>query len=293
MALRNQPYLPLYVQDFMTDEKLSLCSASTTGVYIRIMCLMHKSKEYGKILLKQKHKQTNKQVLDFALLIAKNLPYEWSVVQEALIELIEEEVLSIEGDYLVQKRMVKDGEISDKRALAGKTGGEKLQNKYKDFAKANTKANTQANSEYENEYEIENEIEIDNKSVVAKILKIHKNKNPGYPESLEDDSPAILGISKFICNQLSISFQPQEPETVRKILEAWERIAEFISQDDFYRDQSLKSIKNQIQTITQKIKNGSANNKNGSKPGGKVTGAQLNEVFTKRYKQGESVRHTG
>ena len=43
MALRDQPYIPLYVQDFMTDEKLSECSAESTGVYIRVMCIMHKS----------------------------------------------------------------------------------------------------------------------------------------------------------------------------------------------------------------------------------------------------------
>ena len=59
MALRDQPYLPLYVQDFLTDEKLIECSASATGVYIRVMCIMHKSDPYGMILLKQKDKQTS------------------------------------------------------------------------------------------------------------------------------------------------------------------------------------------------------------------------------------------
>ena len=57
MALRNQPYFPLYVQDFMTDEKLNECSAKANGIYIRLMCIMHKSEEYGTILLKQKYKQ--------------------------------------------------------------------------------------------------------------------------------------------------------------------------------------------------------------------------------------------
>ncbi len=54
MALRNQPYFPLYVQDFLTDEKLAECSAESTGVYIRLMCILHKSEEYGCILLKTK-----------------------------------------------------------------------------------------------------------------------------------------------------------------------------------------------------------------------------------------------
>ena len=43
MALREQPYLPLYVQDFLTDEKLNECSAESTGVYIRLMCIMDKA----------------------------------------------------------------------------------------------------------------------------------------------------------------------------------------------------------------------------------------------------------
>lgn len=51
MALRDQPYLPLYVNDFLSDEKLNNCSAESTGVYIRLMCLMHKSNEYGVISL--------------------------------------------------------------------------------------------------------------------------------------------------------------------------------------------------------------------------------------------------
>jgi len=49
MALRDQPYLPLYVQDFLTDEKLMECSAETTGVYIRLLCILHKQKEYGQM----------------------------------------------------------------------------------------------------------------------------------------------------------------------------------------------------------------------------------------------------
>lgn len=70
MPLRNQPYLPLFVDDFQTDERLRDCSAAATGIYIRIMCVMHKSEEYGKILLKQKHKQTPKQIENFAKLLA-------------------------------------------------------------------------------------------------------------------------------------------------------------------------------------------------------------------------------
>jgi hypothetical protein len=161
MALRDQPYLPLYVQDFLTDEKLAYCSAAATGVYIRIMCLMHKSEEYGKILLKQKFKQSSNQIKNFASQLAVQMPYDFNTLTCALEELIDSRVLSEEPDVLIQKRMVKDNEISELRALSGKKGGlrslgGKVKNKPKskgDFALNFAQAKSEANTEYENEYE--------------------------------------------------------------------------------------------------------------------------------------------
>lgn len=152
MALRNQPYIPLYVQDFQTDEKLIECSAQATGVYIRIMCVLHKSEKYGTFLLKQNDKQNSKQTFNFALKLAKYLPYDFATIESSLDELIEAGVLKIDGDTMYQKRMVKDGEVSDKRSLSGFKGGEQTA---KRFAKAKVKANGVANSENEIEYESE------------------------------------------------------------------------------------------------------------------------------------------
>lgn len=144
MALRNQPYIPLYVQDFLTDEKLMECSASATGVYIKIMCVMHKSDEYGTILLRQKDKQTTYQIKNFATKLLKHLPFDVEVIEEALLELINEGVLTLNGDKLLQKRMLRDNDISIKRKIAGSKGG---------FAKANNVAKELANTEYEYENE--------------------------------------------------------------------------------------------------------------------------------------------
>jgi hypothetical protein len=160
VALREQPYLPLYVQDFLTDEKLNECSAESTGVYIRLMCIMHKSEEYGVILLKQKDKQTDKQIKNFAYKLAKQMPYSDDVIEHALVELLEEKVIHIDGDKLCQKRMIKDDEISNKRALAGKKGYNtknnfakaKVQAKGVEFAKAKFQANSENENEYENEF---------------------------------------------------------------------------------------------------------------------------------------------
>lgn len=128
MALRGQPYFPFYVDDFMSDEKLSLCGAESTGVYIRLMCLMHKSEEYGVILLKSKFKSKTKATYNFSLQLSRQMPFTAEVVEAALDELIEENVVTLNGDRLYQKRMVKDANLSLMRAEAGAKGGKNVKN---------------------------------------------------------------------------------------------------------------------------------------------------------------------
>lgn len=185
MALRNQPYLPLYVQDFLTDEKLMECSALATGVFIKVLCVMHKSETYGTILLKQKDKQNDKQVNNFALKLSKFLPWNTEVILLGLEELLQENVLSIEGDFIIQKRMVKDGIISDKRSKSGSKGGMKSLGKNSDFARAKTQANS--------EDEIENEIQDESKNEVEVYKK---------PTEKKIDYDQIKDIFNQVCHQL-------------------------------------------------------------------------------------------
>lgn len=162
MALRDQPYLPLFIQDFLTDEKLIECSAAATGVFIRIMCVMHKSETYGKILLRQNDRQNDRQILNFADKLAKHLPYTLPIIVDGLVELIDAGCLNIEGDFLIQKRMVRDNEISLKRSKSGSKGANVTNQKNKNninFADKIAAAKSSANSEYEYEYEYENRIE--------------------------------------------------------------------------------------------------------------------------------------
>lgn len=153
MALRDQPYLPLYVQDYLTDEKLNMCSAASQGVYIKLMCIMHKSEIYGKILFKQKYKQKESIIENFALQISKQITFDVKTIQDALVELIEESVLILEDETIYQKRMVRDFEISEQRSLAAKKGGGNpvlfKQNNKQEF-----KQKDKQNTENENEYEI-------------------------------------------------------------------------------------------------------------------------------------------
>lgn len=153
MARKDKPYLPLYVQDFMTDERLMECSAATTGVYVKIMCVLHKCEPYGKILLKQKDKQKDKQIENFALKFAKHLPFSLLEICSCISELIDEGCLTLEGDSLYQKRMFNDGNLSTTRSESGSKGGKITQVKNKDFAKAKNKANS--------DIDIDNETDID------------------------------------------------------------------------------------------------------------------------------------
>jgi len=167
MALKNQPYLPLYVQDFMTDPKLNECSADSTGVYIKIMCVMHKSEEYGKISLSNKDRlklrlmpngqpmlyEKQSLVEIFAQKLSKQMSFSAEVIAKALDELLENKVLYIENDKLCQKRMVADGIKSLSLSDYGKKGA-KAKALAKGVAKGLASAEVPARSEDENENEI-------------------------------------------------------------------------------------------------------------------------------------------
>lgn len=273
MALRDQPYLPLFVQDFMTDEKLSECSASATGVYIRVMCLMHKNDPYGKILLKQKNKQTTNQIKNFASQLAKQMPYDFHTVANALVELIDENVLLMENGVITQKRMVRDNEISVNRASSGKKGGKKTQKKNKDFALANALAKSKANSEYENEYENDNDFlekgiggmgGRGKNFLIPQMLSVFKKFQPEYPEDEEKDFAALGELSRFILKKEGISVSKcNDKESEEKILASWGTLSDFISKENFFKSYSLSQISKHIQSIIQKFKNGDSNPKNG------------------------------
>jgi len=149
MALRDQPYIPLYVQDWLTDEKLRECSAGSVGIYSFIVCVMHKSENYGTILLRQKDKQKPSKCFNFAFKLSRHLPYVTGEIHDAIVELTDEGVLHIEGDKLVQRRMVRDNALSIIRSDAAKS-----KSKNKDFVPAKPQANTEYESE--DEYVTEN-----------------------------------------------------------------------------------------------------------------------------------------
>ena len=246
MALRNQPYLPLYVQDFMTDEKLNECSPAANGIYIRLMCILHKSETYGQILLKQKYKQNEskienllkqnckqnikqniKQIYFFAYQLEKNMPFSVEEIASGLEELIRENVVQIEEDVLFQKRMVKDGILSDKRSSAGSKGGKKriCLSKNEEICLSKTSSKIQANSENEIEYENENEIEnINSNNLENEEKEISKKIDPYCSEEKSifiKTYEQVFGQTPILTNEDCLNFS-ELASTVKDFFETLE-----------------------------------------------------------------------
>ena len=172
MPLRDQPYLPLYVDRFINDENLRECSPAANGIHIRLMCLLHKAdtEVYGTIILKKEYRkeyeiefkplakknlpesfaQANAKqdaqasAEQHALLLAKQFakqfdkqfPYHLHDIEKGLIELYENNVIFFHGLYLCQNGMIKQGKITEKRSAAGKVGGDKrIKNEKKKLTK--------------------------------------------------------------------------------------------------------------------------------------------------------------
>ena len=203
-ALRKNPYLPLYVQDFLSDEKLAECSAAATGVYIRLMCLFHKGEEYGKLSLREKDRQLTEaelcdlkkqiesktkskiesKIILFAKRLQRQMPYDLHEIAVSLVELLEEKVLILEGDTLLQKRMVRDGEISEKRSKCGTFGGRPAKEKTK--TKTESKSESEIKTNAENEYEYENNIIIEDSKGDARGTERRKKPQVFTPPTLEE-----------------------------------------------------------------------------------------------------------
>ena len=117
-------------------------------------------------------------ISNFACQLARNLLFTEAEIEAALDELIAEKVIILEADKLIQKRMVKDNDISEKRKIAGFKGGQKsiLSKQNQDFVQAKVQANS--GNEYVNGNGIGDSKEKDiNTPQVALKNPIHHNEN--------------------------------------------------------------------------------------------------------------------
>ena len=158
---KSQPYLPLYVQDVLTDPNLCACSASACGLYLFLLCVLHKQEEYGVYRLWDEAEESDVFPL-FAKQLSRQMPLSAEEIEPALRELVRRQALNLDGDRLVLQQMAEQNVLSEQRASAGQKGGSKTQSKRKHTEKnfASDFALAKSEAKYENENEIEYGVDI-------------------------------------------------------------------------------------------------------------------------------------
>jgi hypothetical protein len=152
MAKKKDYYMKFNFKDFNSDPKVLKCDPATVGIYIRVICLLCDSKEKGRyelsykfqrdfaeVLPRQNVQQSSQQMVRHMPNICRALAdefgrlfaYKNEVLFAAFEELLENEVLYLEGDCICQKRMIRDAEISNMRSGSGKKGAAATNNKKK------------------------------------------------------------------------------------------------------------------------------------------------------------------
>ncbi len=112
------PHIPLYTGDWMKDTELSLCKPATRGVWIDLLCAMHDRNRCGEL------RGTSEQLSR----LARCSPVD---VENALTDLQTTGAALVEhrnGSWMVaNRRMRREADTREKRALAGSIGGSKTQ----------------------------------------------------------------------------------------------------------------------------------------------------------------------
>lgn len=244
-ALQKLPYIPLNVSDFSSDEKLRMCSAEATGVYIRLMCILHKSQDYGKLHLQESFVYTKpdtktiqtpiqnlrtKEILysEFAKSLARQMPFAVETIKIGLLELDYYGVIHLDGKTLYQPRMVKDAKLSETRR---KSVNKRWNGANKDeeqthfvYAKPDTKPDTKAiQTLIQNVYKSDTNDNTDNANLYANDKKkehyIYNNNNI-YNNNIyaEEKEKGVQGERKR-GRKPTINFTPPTQAEVAKYCE--------------------------------------------------------------------------
>ncbi len=190
-------YIKFHFNDVLSSTALRECNVTGSGVYFFIFCLLCKTKPRGRyeikeeyihdlldILPRQNIQQSNRQISQHIVKVCralaahfvKHLPFTELIIAEGLKELLENDVIYLEANFLCQKRFIRDSEISAKRSIAGGKGAE-ITNKKNNPAHSNTSVelennlphvlpqqNNQQNPNYNSDYNYNSNLE-DNKGV--------------------------------------------------------------------------------------------------------------------------------
>lgn len=112
----KRPSFQFYPSDWLRDTALRTCSVGARGLWIDMICYMHQGSPYGYLKVNQKVILSS----NLATMCGATL----DIVDGWLKELESAGVFSIdESGAIYSRRMIRDEEIRNSRALGGKLGG--------------------------------------------------------------------------------------------------------------------------------------------------------------------------
>lgn len=92
-------------------------------------------------------------------------------------------------------------------------------------------------------------------NLVPQMLKTFKKSNPDYPTDKQKDFPALLSISKFICEKADVKFNPKKVDCIKIVLQYWTHLCDHIPKDNFFKKYSISQVDKHIQSIILSIQN--------------------------------------
>lgn len=117
MGAKKLPFLQLFVDDYLADEKLGLCSLAARGLWMHLLCLMHKSDRRGYLQQANGQPCTTEQ-------IARSAGCSADEAAHLLRELIDSGAASAtEHGVIFNRRMVHDERVRLAHSKAGQKGG--------------------------------------------------------------------------------------------------------------------------------------------------------------------------
>lgn len=95
-------------RDWLSSANLKICSMESHGLLINIMSLMKMANTKGVIDIRKYDCDKSNINLAFSEYLSKILPFEQIEIESSLSELLKRNVLVIDGEFLICKRMNKD-----------------------------------------------------------------------------------------------------------------------------------------------------------------------------------------
>lgn len=253
--MAKDPTFPFYAQDFIVTTLR--WSRAMKGLQIDLMA---ESWINGGLIDEDGHPAG---LMDEDIILWNKIKHRWEMKNNVWIDTELEELRTRRENF------------RKKQTEIGKKGGRpKKITVTNESQPLNDLENTKPNPYYKNngnktllengtESESENLIEnVSNHSRLAKVLiptmlDSWKKLNPTYPEDREKDYHALQHLAKFITQRLGIQYDPDDEQTIEKILSTWEKMAGFVVGHDFFRNYSIAQIDTHSQNILQSLNNAS------------------------------------